>query len=623
MVDKMCGGSILLFCANTYFCYFADFYDDDLPGIIICQRLDDLQRLLPTIDLRQEYPWRVPLSALELAVGWPDGLRLLSRIWTHSTTAAIGLAAEHCEWESLEAICGFPLPFFTNIVELREFFKNLIRCGRVLVDVLKQRRDDLARLACRYLPPNEQAHFGLTDTATLDSQARAVYDLLQSRAIPVPISLDPGPSGSIYNFIAAVYAEPAFEFPSFNSVMLLENLFYLDFRDIDGRNSHPTGLETLQYGSLDEDELAEGPVYTAVEDILTGTTMNNSQWATIIAWFLRRGARPRWEPPGIIPNIIFGVAKSLSQYNEEQFVKYHDEKPTRLLIEYCASLVSPVETDGCDCFCSSKGCIPLKYLLHNTTFSTQYRCHLHQGYRMWYWMNACGLSDHDQEACLEEAVRYELFTRLDMAHTCCLGPRSMTARERRRIQEESGEDKAQLELLMEAYRASRDHRERWPGAPVLLSACECPADEVTWNRLVYSIGDLFHHWSSWWRKTRDILPIDLTHIAWPDVMVHRDRYHEYHSLRLRQQGYGGMDFLDVIKQHFEQDLILEELPQQQEASPTFVPRRKRHLLDEALIHACINANRPPWDWLIESWQESSGHGSNDAEEEPVEEMNSE
>lgn len=224
---------------------------------------------------------------------------------------------------------------------------------------------------------------------------------------------------------------------------------------------------------------------------------------------------------------------------------------------------------------------------------------------MWYWMNACGISDDDRELCLEEAVRYELFNRLDMSHTCCLGPRSMTETERRRIQEESAEDKAQLDLLMQAYRASRDRRERWPENLAMLSACDCPAEEVTWNRFVYSIGDLFYHWSHWWSKTKQILPIDLTHVAWPDVFVHRDRILGFQRVRLKQLGYEDMDFIDVIKQHLAQELSLEELPRHQEARPPFVPQRRRYLLDKALINACVEADFTPWDWVIESWRGST------------------
>ena len=95
---------------------------------------------------------------------------------------------------------------------------------------------------------------------------------------------------------------------------------------------------------------------------------------------------------------------------------------------------------------------------------------------------------------------------------------------------------------------------------------------------------------------------------------------DFQRRALRQRGYEGLDFQAVIEQHFEQELRLEESPKTPKAALTFTPRTRRELLDETLMHSCIDADFEPWDWLIESWRESTGDQLDGAHEDHGEEL---
>ena len=95
---------------------------------------------------------------------------------------------------------------------------------------------------------------------------------------------------------------------------------------------------------------------------------------------------------------------------------------------------------------------------------------------------------------------------------------------------------------------------------------------------------------------------------------------DFQRRALRLRGYEGLDFKAVIEQHFEQVLRLEKSPRAAEAAPTFTPQARRELLDEALMHACIDADFEPWDWLIDSWREGAGDHAEGHHENQIEEL---
>jgi len=126
-------------------------------------------------------------------------------------------------------------------------------------------------------------------------------------------------------------------------------------------------------------------------------------------------------------------------------------------------------------------------------------------------MKSCSLEGDDEELYLEESVRLELFNRLGMAHICCTGRRPMSNSEIRRIREDDSELKAQLDLLMMAYRNSR---RTWPKPPegckfITHLVCRCWDSKDRWEK--YIEADYLACWEWWWYKAKQILPDILSH----------------------------------------------------------------------------------------------------------------
>jgi hypothetical protein len=101
----------------------------------------------------------MPLNALDLAVGWPDGLRLLSTVWTDGISGTIELAVYENDYNSVTLLREFPLPLFKDITESMSYMRALLYHfdQLFLVDPLKWRRESLAELAREYLSPVDQA----------------------------------------------------------------------------------------------------------------------------------------------------------------------------------------------------------------------------------------------------------------------------------------------------------------------------------------------------------------------------------------------------------------------------------------------------------------------------------
>jgi hypothetical protein len=101
----------------------------------------------------------MPLSALDLAVGWPDGLRLLSTVWTDGISGTIELAINENDYNSVTVLREFPLPLLKDITESMSYIKALLYYFNqlFLVGPLKQRRESLAELARKYLSLVNQA----------------------------------------------------------------------------------------------------------------------------------------------------------------------------------------------------------------------------------------------------------------------------------------------------------------------------------------------------------------------------------------------------------------------------------------------------------------------------------
>jgi hypothetical protein len=217
-----------------------------------------------------------------------------------------------------------------------------------------------------------------------------------------------------------------------------------------------------------------------------------------IIWFLQKGANPNFDAPHSWPNIFFYLPLVMS-FNKTSPGRLENTAP------FYSSICDPFETDGCECYCSSSGCLPFRQTL---------TCRVTENFPRWHENNCLGrtrvkfesledlaringVEDCQMATPYTETCRLEVFDRLGMAHTCCsieygngISHREFgywTGRfwrqrfpkaEKERLQDEDGELREQLDLIMEAYRRMRE---------------------------TYS-GSLEGFWEWWWQTLDDILP---------------------------------------------------------------------------------------------------------------------
>ena len=145
----------------------------------------------------------------------------------------------------------------------------------------------------------------------------------------------------------------------------------------------------------------------------------------IANWFLAHGADPVFCSPGTPfrwPNALFHLAHVFP-------TRHSYERPRGLGLEDALHLFgircSATLGDGCECFRSSAGCLPVHMLL---------RCaNVGLGDNAWpsgnppesdlrdlgFLCGLGGLSDEERELYHLEICRLDAFERLGMAHTCC------------------------------------------------------------------------------------------------------------------------------------------------------------------------------------------------------------
>lgn len=562
---------------------FTDFYDDQLPLALLCRNLDTLKRLLlANVYISEEFLGRLPFQALELATGWPEGLKLLSELWNPNIdiSRAIELASFECKWDSVEILCGFPAPLFKNIKEKCRFMVTVARDGFIALDVLADRRRSLARYAWEIFTPAERKLFDIKPGFPLDVNAYAVYTTLQERNIPVSPTLNPGPAGSMIGSLIQAFTNSDITYNEWNILVAFRVLFKEGFCNVNHAEA----------ASINETP------YTPLERIYhQGDFTKHDSWATISAVLLRYGASAQFQDICRLKNLLFGIAEVLGDYDESGFFKQRPSEAIGLLGRYAGRLFSPLETDGCECFCSSQGCLPLHYVLKGPILATvRGRCMRSQIIRIDSWLAITGSAARPLsiKTQLEESVRLEIFNRLDMRHTCCAAGSRLTAEEKDEIRAESEESLTYLELLLKAYRASRDHEqttyslddEFFTVKLCYLRGCEClkngiPGFGRDWPDYYLSVSMAESHRIIWLKQVAAILPIDRSMEGWLLRKLQEEFFLGTEALFLQQQGYQGLDFRSVIERHFEQDLNLPPLPEQSSEESAFAALDKRFVLE--------------------------------------------
>lgn len=266
-----------------------------------------------------------------------------------------------------------------------------------------------------------------------------------------------------------------------------------------------------------------------------------------IRWFLERGAIPIFDEPRYIPNVLFTLARCFYQMHEVRTgVRCHAvpwmddiQEVVRLALTGCEL----TQGDGCNCPCSLEGCLPLYRFLRceKAPHCPEFRCDRWDQRTLdgllIKWLRICDGTKEEEATYCREAVRLEVFDRLEMTHVCCMHrcltkiikrPDQQTCAD---IRDEENELVLQLDLIMEAF-------------------------AQFWEK----IGDTTEEsLRKWWRLMQGILPEPKPH-----QRCYAYRSGPRHILFNRELGwqspadddtqiqeeYIGLDFTDAILLHF-------------------------------------------------------------------------
>lgn len=559
---------------------------------------------------------------MECALGWPEGLRLLVGAG-YSPIGALQLAIFRHDVDSVAQMLSADSPTFMDkhsvqyhepAVRFRFRKNNLLKAvlcshcvstlrlsncvprdrrlccalayGRMETDsparhdirnlvvaAIKDRRVRLASLALQYLPPERLSELHVGPGTPLDSRAFATYTALQDYGISVPEALYPGERPLLFSFNLSC---------ELGGFPLVQALFDHGVCELDA--SPCEGITPLV--QLFKVPLADG------------------QKETMIRWFLERGANPNFSSDTMLPKFLFYLASvydspaiylkdplfPVALHNSAEWdggrrarsivpievadlvaAKYA-RATTSGMISLVARFCNPAQRDSCRCACSSGGCLPLHKFkngiaLEETSEGTWTSTRYGRIPKRWTavldtiqsWIQDCHLDDHQEREYLRDACRLEVFTRLGMAHTCCLfevhdttlGFPTRQQRDPetcRELEDEDTELREQLEAIMTAYdRALDTHRGTandfwewwWMTLEPLLP--EIPAEQ---RRRMYGDGEIHQLDSSY---TFEVPLMLFPTGSWGYSYIYDERDEDVTD---GVRDAAGMDFIDEIKQYF-------------------------------------------------------------------------
>ncbi len=421
-----------------------DFGYDQLGEAIACRSLTQMNHILQQMESgkeRFEGNPRQRLSPVELAIGWPNGLqRLLDAGFC--ADHGLGLSMSMDDLESTEMILAaenFPTGKYAWVMVLHDSGRSSQQIEEVVIKSFARRRQALAALAIKELPEEDLFRLQVSNEKPLDTAALEVYQELQKRSVSVPQSLEPAPS---YTYHCSSYDN----FSIYNALLGKDRLPSRRLLD----SLYTNGFELVD--TLD----AQGrtPLLVACQDFHCLSW--DREMIQLIHWLLDRGACPEFPCGDSYPNVLFYIATHWSKVIRE--CPQPLTRDLECLIRRSALLCNPLCPDGCQCYCSSAGCLPFYRFWDCDTINARSHEHcksISSGTLFNYlenWLSLCRLDEEQSKLCFKEAFRLEVFDRLGMAHTCCLAKRShMDDNERKQLREEDMELKAQLDLIIQAY----------------------------------------------------------------------------------------------------------------------------------------------------------------------------
>ncbi|KAK7443018.1 hypothetical protein Landi51_09221 [Colletotrichum acutatum] len=332
--------------------------------------------------------------------------------------------------------------------------------------------------------------------------------------IAIPTALD-GSQNSPYHFCFATAKAPGRIV--IDALNILYAAGFVNVDEPDGSGYTPLFRRIKQHSSND---FGYSDRWTALTDL--------------VAWFITRGAEIVNKNPEGWPNLMYylALAYPIGIWDNGGSVNEH-------LKALSSAEKLHISTDGCDCFCSTAGCLPSRLAYEGWRV-----CGVFAPRLLDRWFNTWNMDSTSEEIISREECRRELFDRLEISHTCCcLSPDgSRLTRSDDEISQMRGEDAvlaSQLDSLMENYDLAREA----VGGPVA-------EFQDTWWRAVNQLLPL-RRYETDYMDISDLDSVDeLGYSQKPEKLKESERA-EQEAEALRVLGYEGCeDFKDIIDDFF-------------------------------------------------------------------------
>ncbi|EAA29742.1 hypothetical protein GE21DRAFT_9721 [Neurospora crassa] len=547
---------------------------------------------------------------------------MLSTMSLHWDSRTIKLAAD-MNFYDVEFTYEFDFDDLSG--EVNQLMMDLVKAdamdwAQIVVKSHVRKRTDLATLGRQHLSPIDQKRLGLSTTQVipLDAHARELYNLLRDQGIQVPQALHPGWAGSIYQVLGD-----------------FSDNHYGSPRIYKGSSKAPSTAQVRESFLLVvvAQQLFDNG-FTAIDD---GFTVFDKTHMNIRRDKLK-GASPNFPLPiHHKKQGYLGRRRQSSRNLLERLAKGCTTQPNshwslmRLLVQYVSGLCPPMLTDSCVCYClASDGCLPQHLHVSFDAYSRICNQHEHKANALVSWLESCSLTRDEKSLCFEQAVRLELFDRLGLVHTCCLGREYKMnppkPEEVERIRDDDEELASHLKLLMFAYRGSllmflQRHDEDEEYSTEFDCGCyefeDLGKTPPSWgsHNLDGHTTRLLAHWRHWWSVTDPILAdiygitrMELykaygeevfnvrcrSEVEVADMM--RETADRRTNLNLEEMGFGDLDYKEVIERHFATELTYAKeniisVPRGSEDAhywlkkfdeTAFVPVYRTELLDELM-----------------------------------------
>ncbi|TLS30956.1 hypothetical protein PpBr36_03856 [Pyricularia pennisetigena] len=539
-------------------------------------------------------------------LGWPEIFPYLAEAGFDFSPALEDACVVSCV-EAVRALLKVEhLPIRTLHLD-KAFDCNNIEILKALVQEMVARRDMMCELASAVLEQDVQASLGLFDGCWLPSSRDArrlleiTLDEYQGRVTEALRNLG---GSAAYFSIDPKFSDPETDerrtIERLNCIDLFEDYAFPDPTRCSFVGDYVDAMEFLLdagFHALDnKDNDGETVLYKTCRYYKPGGSGFGEVDDRNLLWLLRYSSKAQF-PSGLVSehqslvSPIFYAASFLRHISTEglQYARVLEQ-------------LSEVPTDGCECFCSSNGCMPHYMFLrcdgngcgnghresskHDACTGDAYGVASQDG-SLHQWCDAWALPDQQKELYYAEACRLEIFERLGMSHTCCASGR------RKDYIERIGGIKDMLSSRPETYQAGQppvNVPKRWPRADdaerreiqeedrelkAQLDSVMCHYDKMRALFLTSPVcgdaGEDFcdSFWFLWWSCVDQILPplgrekcvyrgLDFTQRE-----IHKerglyekldqefeDKREEEKEAALKAAGYEGQDFEDVVDKYF-------------------------------------------------------------------------